>query len=92
MCDDSIDTFDADQGVDPTSDAIPFPDGDFDVGDRIDGQTNCKYTGTADAAGILSCDGLNVQCFEDTQFGQNYTCTLADGSTDQIFFKLECAW
>lgn len=92
VCDDSIDTFDAPQDVNPLKNPIPFPSGTFDLGNRIDGEKNCKYVGTADTPGTLECDGLNAECFQDLQFGQNYTCILDDGSTDQIFFKLECSW
>ena len=93
FCLDSIDTLDADQDIDPTK-SIPFPDGTFKIQGKVSGEPNCMYIGTADAAGTLSCDKVNVQCFQSEETG-SFICDESGPDTpgtDTIYPKLECAW
>jgi hypothetical protein len=80
--------------VNPTQgDAIPFPDGTLIFREDLYGQTNCAYTGTANAAGVLNCDGgFTVQCTQDPNVGATSFCQFIDGSTDQVWLKVQCLW
>ncbi|KAF2723096.1 hypothetical protein K431DRAFT_283262 [Polychaeton citri CBS 116435] len=96
VCEDSIDVLDAPEDVDPTrGDAVPFPDfpGGIDIRQKeVMGYKNCKYVGTSDAPGRLQCDGLDAGCEEQIYTGDQLYCQAIDGSIDNIYPKVICAF
>ncbi|KAL1963031.1 hypothetical protein VTN77DRAFT_8779 [Rasamsonia byssochlamydoides] len=74
-------------------DEVPFPSGTFNLGFDVDGMSGCSYSGTADAAGTLTCPALSapVQCTEVAASGDILQCQTDDYDAN-IVLKVDCPW
>jgi hypothetical protein len=72
---------------------VPFPAGIFDLDFDVLGESECIYSGTADAPDLFTCPNIPcwVQCVDNSQDGQLLDCDGEFG-VDSTYPKVTCYW